>query len=263
MKSNRTLAPLRRIAGLALVALVTAPAARADFDIATWSALLRDHTTETNDVVGTRVDYRGLAADPRWEALVADLEAARPSRLASRDEQLAFWINAYNVLAIRMVIRHYPLESIRDAGSFFRPVWKHEIARIEGEAITLDAIEHDILRPMGEPRIHAAIVCASTSCPSLARTPYTADGLDAELDATMRRWLADPRKGLRIDRAREEVTLSRIFDWFEQDFRGSGGAVRFAARFAPEADREWLERNADRVDVEHFDYDWTLNEWRR
>ena len=248
---------------LALILLLAPSLARAELDLSRYAALLDQYTSETRAVVGTRVDYRGLAADPRWPELLAGLEASQPSRLSDRNEQLAFWINTYNVLAIKMVVRHYPVESIRDAGSLFRPVWKHEIAQIEGKPVSLDQIEHAILRPLGEPRIHGAIVCASTSCPSLARTPYTAEALDDQLDSTMRRWLADPRKGLRTDRARRSVTLSRIFDWFEEDFDAAGGPVAFAARYAPEADRSWLAEPPASLEVDHFDYDWSLNDWPR
>jgi hypothetical protein len=247
-----------------VVVLVAAPAtARAELDPDLWDALLGAYTSASDEVVGTRVDYRGLAGDPRWPVLLAGLESARPSRIDERAERLAFWINAYNVLAIRMVIRHYPVESIRDIGSFLRPVWKREIARIEGAAVTLDRIEHEILRKMGEPRIHGAIVCASTSCPSLAREAYRAAALDEQLDAAMRRWMASPRKGLRVDRDRGRVTLSRIFRWFGEDFDSRGGALAFAARYAPDAERRWIEANADRARIDYFDYDWTLNDWRR
>ena len=244
----------------ALLLLLAPGRAVAALDLELWGALLSEHTRATDEVVGTRVDYRGLAADPRWPRLLEGLEASRPSLIRDRDEKLAFWINAYNVLAIRMVIDHYPVESIRDVGSFLFPVWKREIATIEGAPVTLHEIEHEILRKMDEPRIHGAIVCASTSCPSLAREPYEAARIDAQLDATMRRWMASPKKGLRVDRARRQVELSRIYDWFEEDFASRGGAVAFATRYAPEADAAWLRTNGASADVEFFDYDWTLND---
>jgi hypothetical protein len=255
--------PIRHLAAVlgALATLGPGPAL-AELDLGLYGALLAEHTETTPAVVGTRVDYRGLAADPRWPRLLAGLEAARPSELTTRAQRLAFWINAYNVLAIRMVIDHYPVESIRDAGSLFRPVWKREIARIEGRGVTLDEIEHEILRKLGEPRIHGAIVCASTSCPSLAREPYSAAALDKQLDASMRRWMASPAKGLRIDRPAGRVTLSRIFSWFASDFEAAGGALAFATRYAPDAARQWLEGRR-KVSVSYFDYDWSLNDWRR
>ena len=153
------------------------------------------------------------------------------------------------------------IRSIRDAGSFLRPVWKREAGIAAGRSVTLDEIEHEILRPMAEPRIHAAIVCASTSCPSLRRTPFTAASLDAELDDAMTRWLASPEKGLRIERAAARITISRIFDWFEEDFEARGGVLAVVTRYAPEADRAWLAENGARAELDYFDYDWSLNEW--
>ena len=117
---------------------------------------------------------------------------------------------------------------------------------------------------MGEPRIHAAIVCASTSCPSLARTPFVAEELEAQLDATTRRWLAVPSKGVRIDRGGGRVVVSKIFDWFDEDFAPDGGVLRFVEGHVPEADAAWLASPAGRrAQLAYFDYDWTLNDWPR
>jgi hypothetical protein len=250
------------VATLGLLALGPARAS-ADLDLANFGALLGQYTSETPEVVGTRVNYRGLAADPRWRALLAGLEASKPSALVGHAERLAFWINAYNVLAMRMVIDHYPVDSIRDIGWLLRPVWKRPIARIEGTVLSLDQIEHDILRKMGEPRIHGAIVCASISCPSLAHEPYDAHALEDQLDASMRRFLANPGKGMRVDRARGEVVLSRIFKWYAGDFENAGGVLAFATRYAREAERTWIEANGADLEVDHFGYDWSLNDWRR
>jgi hypothetical protein len=103
------------------------------------------------------------------------------------------------------------------------------------------------------------VVCASTSCPALPREPLRAETLDAQLDAAMRRWMADPGKGLAIDRASGTVRLSKIFDWFEEDFAPS--PLAFAARFAPDDARRFLEAHPD-ADVAYFDYDWSVNATR-
>jgi hypothetical protein len=172
---------------------------------------------------------------------------------------MAFWINTYNILAIDLVVKSYPVESIKDIGSFFSPVWKRPAGTVNRREVTLHKIEHEILRPMGDPRIHAALVCASTSCPSLRREPYTAGDLDAQLDDTVRVWLASPEKGLRIDRAAKRVILSPIFDWFEEDFAARGGALAFATAYAPDPERAWLERHGREADIVYLDYDWALN----
>jgi len=248
--------------GLGLAACGAAPAAAAGLDAALYGALLEAHTTPTDGVAGVLVDYTEVRRDPRWSTLLGQV-AAQDLEGASRAQRLAFWINAYNILAIDLVARHFPLESIRDIGSFFRPVWDRPAGTAAGAERTLGGIEHEILREMGEPRIHAAIVCASTSCPPLARTPFTAEELDAQLDAAVRTWLASERKGVRIDRAGREVTLSPIFDWFEEDFEPAGGVLGFVARHLPADEAAWLRAERDRISVEHFDYDWSVNHGSR
>jgi hypothetical protein len=229
-------------------------------DDALYRALLQAYTRAVPDTAGTRVDYRGLGAEPRWRELVAGLGRSRPAELRTREERLAFWIDAYNVLAIDLVVRHYPVSSIRDLGSLFRPVWRAPAGSVGGRSVTLHEIEHETLRPMGEPRIHAAIVCASTSCPSLAREPFSPPRIDAQLDAALRAFLADPRKGLRVERASRRVTLSPIFDWFEADFAAGGGVLATLEPYLPEAERAWWAANRGALEIDYFDYDWRLND---
>ena len=153
---------------------------------------------------------------------------------------------------------HYPIDSIRSIGGLFSPVWKKPAGEIAGRPYTLHEIEHEILRPMGEPRIHAAIVCASLSCPPLRREPYRAAELDAQLDDNSRRWLSDPRKGARIDRSSRTLHLSPILDWFAEDF--DGGVVAFVGAHLPADEAEWLRAQGRALRVRYFDYDWSLND---
>jgi hypothetical protein len=233
-----------------------APARAQDFDAALYAELLLRHTREVADPAGTRVDYPGIAASADWRRLLAQLDASDPSSLRSRQEKLAFWINAYNVLAIDLVARHPGIASIREIGSLLRPVWKREAGRVAGKPISLDEIEHGILRKLGEPRVHAAIVCASVSCPSLRREPWDAARLGAQLDGAVRRLLASPAKGLRLDRAEGILWLSSIFDWFEGDFEPEG-VLAFVSRHLPESDRAFLQ--ARRPRIRYLDYDWRVN----
>lgn len=228
-------------------------------DLALYGRMLEIHTRIVPDLVGTRVDYRSLAKSSEWKRLASQVRAAKPSQL-NRAERLAYWINAYNILTIDLIVDHYPVESIRELGSFFSPVWNKTIATIEGRAISLGFIEHEILRKMDEPRIHAAIVCASTSCPPLARAPFRPHELDGDLTRAMRTWLASPGKGIAIDRARRRVRISAIFDWFEEDFEAGGGALPTIARYVSDADAEWLRSEGLNASIRYFDYDWTLND---
>jgi hypothetical protein len=259
MQARSREAALKHI-GLALLVASLAPAPSAQaLDRALYARLLSAHTREVADAAGVRVDYAALRSSADWRALVASLAATDPARLSARAERLAFWIDAYNILAMDWIVRSEPVASIRELGSPLWPVWKREAGRIGGRAYTLDEIEHGILRKLSEPRIHAAIVCASTSCPSLAREPYRPETLDAQLDAALRRFLADPRKGSRLDAERGELVLSPIFDWFAEDFAAAGGALAFVRPHLPGTTRAWLAAHEGRVRIETFDYDWSLN----
>lgn len=226
-----------------------------------YASMLDRHTVAVDDIASTRVDYSALRTSPGWGALVRSLAESDPRRLESRGEELAFWINAYNILAIDLVRRHYPVDSIRSIGGLLSPVWKKEAGEINGRAYTLDEIEHEILRPMGEPRIHAAIVCAALSCPPLRREPYRPADLDAQLDDAMRRWLADPRQGAKVDRSARTIYLSSIFDWFEKDFRG--GVLPFVAAHLPAEEASWVRSQRSALRVRYLEYDWTLNDTGR
>jgi hypothetical protein len=239
---------------------LAAPAAA--FDDAIYASLLERHTRPVADVARVRVDYPAIATSADWKRLVASLAGADLAALHTREQQIAFWVDAYNILAIDLVARHYPVESIRDIGSLLWPVWKRPAGTVGGRTVSLDEIEHGIVRPFGDPRTHAVVVCASTSCPALPREPLTAERLDAQLDAAMRQWMADPDKGLRIDRAAGAIRVSRIFDWFEEDFGKAGGVLAFVARYAPEADRDWLREHGPSARIDYFDYDWAVNALR-
>lgn len=253
----------RALAILLLAACLTAPAASGGgVDAELWGAILARHTREVSDVAGVRVDYRGLAESPDWKRLVAGLADADPDGLEGpegRAARVALWIDAYNILAIDLVVRHPGIASIRDIGSLLRPVWNREAGRVGQRARSLGEIEHEILRPLGDPRIHGAIVCASVSCPPLRREPFGAARLDEQLDDQMRRWLASPEKGLRVDRSSDTVHLSRVFDWFAEDFDAAGGVLAFVTRYAPEPERGWLAARAGELRIRHLPYDWKLN----
>ena len=251
-----------RAGGIALAILCAAPlagagAAGACLDREAWGRVLSAHTAQVKDVAGVRVDYAALRHSADWSRVLASLVACRPEELRTRKQRLAFWIDAYNALAIDVVVRHYPLKSIRDVGSLLRPVWKREAGTIGGRAYSLDEIEHAILRPLGEPRIHAAIVCASLSCPPLRREPFHPDRLEAQLDDQLRAFLADPRKGARLEG--DTLWLSRIFDWFADDFAAAGGVLAFVRPHLPSEIRERLPA-APRL--RFLDYDWGLNDLR-
>jgi len=248
---------------LAATTLVSSPVPARALDAVLYAEILERYTRDVPDLARTRVDYRALTASPDWKRLVQSLADSDPGRLRSRNEKLAFWANAYNILAIDLVVRHYPIDGIKDVGSLFSPVWKKPAGRIGERDYSLDEIEHGIVRPLGDPRGHVAVVCASLSCPPLPRVPWSAERLDDQLDDAMRRWLADPRKGLRIDRETRTVQMSRIFKWFDEDFEASGGALAFVAPYLDASDRAWLREQGTDARIDYFDYDWSLNDLAR
>lgn len=194
-------------------------------------------------------------------------------------EKIAFWINAYNALTLVLIVDHYPIRSSMLRG-FIWPknsirqipgAWKKVEFDVMDEKITLDHIEHGILRhDFAEARIHMALVCAARSCPVLRGEPYRGDVLESQLTDQSRIFLGDPKK-FAIDRRDGKVRISAIFDWFKGDFVAAYGVperegmgakeaavINFIASHVGEADRSYLLSN--KISIENIHYDWTLNE---
>lgn len=205
----------------------------AEPDWGDYAALLQRHVRPAtkNGTPLNSVHYAALKSDPLLPKALGKIASHPQTALATPQEKLAFHINAYNLLAIKMVVDHWPANSIKDASGFLTPVWKMDAGAVSGQVLSLDELEHKILRPMGEPRIHLAIVCASVSCPDLRLEPYTAEKLSQQLDDQSKTFLANTAKGLRLEGATAHV--SRIFEWFGQDFQSVGGVDAFVRRHAP------------------------------
>jgi hypothetical protein len=219
-----------------------------------WSAYadLLEHYVAPGDKHGIAVnlvDYQGLSGEARFAEVVEDVRGFDVALLASREERLAFYINAYNILTIRLILDNWPVDSIKDIGNFLRGPWDRVVLENGDGRLTLDGIEKDILRPMGEPRIHFAINCASVSCPDLRREPYEAAILDRQLDDQARGFLANAGKGLVA--SGDRIRVSRIFDWYEDDFETPDGVDGFIRRYRPELEFRRLKAN--------LRYDWSLN----
>ena len=215
-----------------------------------WDSLLQKHV----DADGW-VDYPSFQKDSGTLNLYLEqLSAGHPNdKNWSRNEQLAYWINAYNAFTIKMMVKHYPVESIKDIKKgipFVNTVWDIKFINIEGHVYDLNNIEHGIVRKyFNEPRIHFAVNCASVSCPKLLNHAFTADKLEDQLTAVAKDFLADP---LRNDTAAGKV--SPIFSWFKGDFtKDADSLIDFINLYAP-------TKIPSDTKLEFLEYDWRVNE---
>jgi hypothetical protein len=202
------------------------------------------------------VDYRGFQQDEAILDRYLDTLAAVDPATLSPDEQFAFYTNAYNAWTIKLILSRYPeIRSIRELGSLFRSPWKKKIARINGELLTLDQIEHDILRKQfKDPRVHFAVNCASKGCPPLRDEPFTGNRLDSQLNQAAADFINAPR----FNRLEGDILyISKIFDWFSEDF--DDDIIDTIIQFADAPLRDRLEKNRARIRVKYLDYDWSLN----
>lgn len=238
------------------------PASPLAIDHAAWDQFLAIYAAEDSSGV-VRVAYARVSAEDRaaLAAYIARLAASPVSRL-SRDVQFAYWVNLYNALTVKVVLDHYPVRSILDAtlSTALLAVgpWSTKIIVVEGERLSLDDIEHRILRPIWrDPRIHYAVNCASLGCPNLPLKAIDARNREAALEAAARAYVNHPR-GARIDRSR--VAVSSLFIWYQEDFGGDDAGVLAHLR------RHALPPLADalaRVDrIADGGYDWSLNDLR-
>lgn len=216
-----------------------------------WDGLLKKYVRSDGFV-----NYKGMVQDSaELNRYLALLESSHPQRSWSKPEQMAYWINAYNAFTVKLIVDHYPVASIKDIKNgipFVNTVWDIKFINIQGQEYDLNAIEHGILRKnFPDGRLHAAVNCASFSCPPLRAEAYTAARLESQLDDSMRRFVNDP---LRNRVSADKAELSAIFSWFSGDFKKDAGSVRaFVNKFAE------TPMNAD-AKVSHLDYDWSLNE---
>ncbi len=236
-------------------------ASRETVDHSPWGRFLSTYLVTSHPSGIHRIRYRSVTPGDR-EALHGYLDSLGKVRVASlnRAEQKAFWINLYNALTVRVILDHHPVRSIRDIdispGFWSDGPWGAKLATIEGEKVSLDDIEHRILRPIWkDPRIHYAVNCASLGCPDLLPEPFTAENTERLLEAAARRFVNHPR-GVRPDGTR--LFLSSIYDWFRGDFGpGDRGAIPHLIRYANPDLARFLREFRGSV---AYGYDWRLNE---
>jgi hypothetical protein len=242
--------------GVVLMVFWLFPAAfAATFDHSKFDRILKEYVDDKG-----LVDYNGIAKDQRFSEYMESLKRARMEAL-SFDGQLAFWINAYNAVTIDKVIQWKPKKSVRE--TFVPGLWTstkffttpdHIVA---GRRLSQDDIENEILRKQfKDPRIHFAIICASLGCPPLPRVAYTEENVQTRLEEETRKYMNSER-GMRIDRAENTLYLSKLFDWFAEDFiRKAGSVEAFIRPYLSQEALSFLDRNPK---ISYLEYNWALN----
>jgi hypothetical protein len=210
-----------------------------------WDELLKKHVTEQGDV-----DYKSFKKDHGkllgYISILSKVSVDDHFQTLSKEDHLAFWINAYNALTVDLIIRNYPIESIKDINN----PWKQRLWEFGKNNYNLDEIEHEILRNMNEPRIHFAIVCASYSCPKLQNEAFTAEKLDQQLTKATKEFLADTNRN---EISENSIKISKIFDWFSKDFTKNGSLIDFLNLYTEVN----ISPNAKK---RYKDYNWALND---
>ena len=238
-----------------------------------WTTLLKKHVLPLRGGQASQLRYAGMAADrAALKAYLDSLSAvsAATFQAGSAAQQMAFLINAYNAFTVELILTRYPdLASIKDLGSLLQSPWKPKWIPLLGGKVSLDEIEHEMLRAKGrynDPRVHFAVNCASIGCPALREEAFVAERLDAQLDEQALRFMSD-RSRNRYNPARQRLEVSKIFDWFGEDFRlghqGMTSLPVFLGRYADvladaPADRDRVRRG--QAPVAFLDYDWKLND---
>lgn len=221
-----------------------------EFDNSIYAELLTKH------VKNGFVDYHGFKDnEQKLDQYLKILEETDPNSL-TREERFAFYINTYNAWTIKLILTKYPgVNSIKDLGGFFRSPWKKKIVRINGKVLTLDNIEHDILRPFfKDPRVHFAVNCASKSCPPLRSEPYRGSQLDRQLDEMAKAFINNSSRN-RVEG--DILWVSKIFSWYSQDF--DDDIEGFFLKYAEGTMKEQITAKSGQLRIKYLEYDWSLN----
>ncbi len=244
-----------------LLLVMTEMASSQSFDHSLYDAVLKRH------VKNGKVNYKALKTDKEFATYLEQLAKANPDALPTREEKIAFWINAYNAFTLKLIVDNYPVKSITEISALGKLTafvgdspWKREFFTINGKKMSLDKIEHEMLRAtFKEDRIHFAVNCASGSCPILRTEAYTAEKLSEQLSEQAKQFLKDTLRN-RIDLKTKTIYISKIFDWYKDDFTKSAGTLeQYLAQYI---DDETIKRMLlnNEFKIEYLDYDWNLNE---
>jgi hypothetical protein len=243
-----------------------------DHEHRAWTELLKKHVVLKDGGKASQVRYAGFANDREALKRYLDILSAVPEQDFkgwSKDQQLAFLINAYNAYTVEKILTRYPkLNSIRDFGNVFGNPWKDRFFKLLGKDQNLDGIEHETIRAPGaydDPRAHFAVNCASIGCPMLREEAFIAGRLDKQLEEQTLRFLSD-RSRNRYNPQSGKLEVSSIFKWYGEDFaRGWKGfnaldqfMSKYAAQLTDKPEEQLLVRER-KAKIDFLDYDWALN----
>lgn len=239
------------------------------FDFMHYKKILNNYVHTDKTISGIRlnaVDYEALVIEANnptsdYSLLLEKLNRFNPSTIAEKNSKIAFWINVYNIACIKMILDHYPVDSIRDMKvNIFRNPWRKDIIKINRKYYDLNQIEHEILLgTFHEKKIHFGIVCASVSCPDLSREVYTGGMLMKQLDDQAQAFLNNDKKGLKIDRKNKKVYVSQIFKFDNKNFsNGRSDIIPFILPFINDQDDKEFLNKVD-YEIEFLPYNWDLN----
>jgi Protein of unknown function, DUF547 len=227
--------------------------ARIDHDA--WDRILTLYARRNDDGVN-RFAYSAVSQADRaaLKTYLKALQAVRPQDYA-RDEQFAYWVNLYNAATVDLIVDAYPVKSIRDLGFATSGPWRKKILMVNGERLSLDDVEHGILRPVWKDvRIHYAVNCASIGCPNLALKAYRAETLETMLEQAARDYINHAR-GFAMTNG--QLTASSIFKWYQSDWGSEAGVLNHAQKYANPATAAFLNAAGS---IDNYTYDWALND---
>lgn len=252
----------------AVFILIYNNAAAYDHNHSQWDTLLKKNVVVLNEGRVSKVNYSDFKKElPLLDRYLESLSSVSRDDylLWTKKQQLSFLINSYNAFTIKLILEHYPVKSIKDIGSFFKSPWKIEFISLLGRMVSLDDIEHNMIRAQGvfdEPRIHVALVCASVGCPALKNRAFTPDNLEMLLESGLVDFLSDKTRN-RFNRDKGVFEVSKIFKWYGDDFKkryGSvHGLVKKYQKYLVSSREELLTVKQKEVKVKFLDYDWNLN----
>lgn len=204
------------------------------------------------NVVNGKVNYSAIQAQPEFNSYVESLKS-KPD-FNNQEQELTYWINAYNALVIKGILNGGSPSTFFGRKNFF----KGDQYQLAGMSINLNDLERKIIIPIGEPRIHFAINCASKSCPKLRPQVFNAEELDAQLEQAAKEFINDSMRN-HFDPAMKTASISKIFDWFEEDFvKHSGSVQKYLSNYVTDEEIASQLRNEE-YKIKYLKYDWNLN----